>query len=144
VTAPTPGASDDTFAVGPTPVGQRVRWDAISELPPLRVQDVEVDPPSYVVRRAGRVLPQLPIREFQVLVLLMQAAGRVIPPYRMGKAVWDDEDVDPGLIQTYIKRLRGRLEDDPHHPTHIRTVRGIGYVFDVEPVIVEPEGALDA
>jgi DNA-binding response OmpR family regulator len=35
-------------------------------------------------------------------------------------------------LEVYIRRLREKIETDPHHPTHIRTVRGIGYIFDRE------------
>lgn len=116
-----------------------MRWDAIGDLPSVAVQDIEIDPPSFVVRRSGRALAAFSVREFQVLLVLMQNAGRVLPPGRIERAVWGSEHADHGTIQTYIKKLRQRIEDDPHRPTRIRTVRGVGYIFDVAPVVTDED-----
>ena len=73
----------------------------------------------------------MPLKEFQLLEVLLENAGRVVPRYRLIDIVWGADYVgDTKTLDVHIKRLRGRIEPDPSRPTHIVTVRGVGYKFD--------------
>jgi DNA-binding response OmpR family regulator len=77
--------------------------------------------------------------------MLMRNAGRTIEFRVLFRAVWGDEDPgDYATLKTHILRLRRKIEDDPHDPRYIRTVRGVGYVFDRNPTTGTHRGKADA
>lgn len=94
----------------------------------VRFGDVEVDLEGHIVTRAGETIP-LTSREFDLLVFMIQRAGRVLTRETILDAVWGfhyfgtDRTVD-----NFITRLRQKL-DRPGDPRHFRTVRGVGYRF---------------
>lgn len=103
---------------------------------PLEAQGVRLDPGAYLVYRDGEILPPLPLKEFLVLKVLLEHAGQAVASEVLLTRVWGEERT-PGLagsLSTHIARLRHRLERDPNRPERIRTVRGVGFIFDVEPV----------
>lgn len=97
-------------------------WDQPLVCGPLRL-----DPSTYEVRLHGVSTARLPLREFQLLHLLMLHAEKVITRERIGAELWGDEGRRSNTITVHIRRLRERLGDDPHHPEIIQTVRGVGY-----------------
>lgn len=75
-------------------------------------------------------------KEFEVLRLLIQHAGRVLSPDAILTRVWGPERIgEPDLVKQYIYRLRRKIEPDPRSPRYIRTVRGSGYFFDSEDLL---------
>ncbi|MBI1311771.1 response regulator [bacterium] len=97
-----------------------------SDAGPLRVADLELDPVSRRVVRAGKLL-DLSVREFELLEYLMRAAGRTVSRERLALDVW--REAEPGLtnvIDVYINYLRKKLERGGHSRL-IQTVRGQGY-----------------
>jgi two-component system response regulator RegX3 len=73
----------------------------------------------------------LPLREFQVLRELLEHAGKVVTRDDLLNRIWGfDYDGDPRIVATIIGRLRARIELNPDEPTHIATVRGVGYRFN--------------
>jgi DNA-binding response OmpR family regulator len=105
-----------------------------SDLDVVRVQDVELDRAARRIRARGRLMT-LPHKEFQLLELLMLNAGRAFDRGTLLTRLWGANfRSDVKTVDTHIVRLRRKIETEPHHPTRIRTVRGYGYVFDVEPV----------
>ena len=77
---------------------------------------------------------QLRRKEFELLKLLVENAGRVLTRDVLIDRVWGTDYIgDTKTLDVHIKRLRSRIEDDPSNPTLITTVRGVGYRFDAEP-----------
>ncbi|MCL2788308.1 MAG: response regulator transcription factor [Micrococcales bacterium] len=70
----------------------------------------------------------MPLREFTLLELLLRNAGRVLTRGQIIDRVWGSEYYgDTKTLDVHIRRLRGRIEADPAHPTRLITVRGLGY-----------------
>ncbi|MBE9918314.1 response regulator transcription factor [Paenibacillus donghaensis] len=70
--------------------------------------------------------------EFKIVALLMQQAGRVLTKKRIYESVWDDMYAyDDNTIMAHISNLRDKLENDPKQPMYIKTIRGLGYKFEM-------------
>jgi DNA-binding response OmpR family regulator len=94
--------------------------------------DLALDPRAHTVHLRGRRV-DLPPKEFDLLRLLMAHAGQVLSTDYLLRAVWGDDFV--GAVQVLYVRigwLREQVEDDPHSPRRILTVRGVGYKFAAE------------
>jgi two-component system response regulator RegX3 len=96
----------------------------------LEVGDVRLDPERHEVSvRSVPVL--LPLKEFELLELLLANAGRVLTRETLIDRVWGPHYVgDTKTLDVHIKRLRAKVELDPGNPRHIITVRGLGYKFE--------------
>ncbi|WP_279482430.1 response regulator [Aureimonas sp. SK2] len=89
--------------------------------------DVEVDIGAHVVRKAGAEI-RLTRREFDVLVVLMREAGKVVTHSRILREVWGSANAgDTQYLRVYVGQIRQKLEDDPAAPRLILTEPGIGY-----------------
>jgi two-component system response regulator RegX3 len=96
----------------------------------LRVGDVALDPERHEVEIRGATV-QLPLKEFELLEILLANAGRVLPRETLIDRVWGTDYVgDTKTLDVHIKRLRTKVEQDPAAPRHIVTVRGLGYKFE--------------
>jgi two-component system, OmpR family, response regulator RegX3 len=101
------------------------------EIPLKHVGDVQLDPERHEVRVRGDVIG-VPRKEFELLELLIDRAGRVVSRDFAIEQVWGDDYVgDTKTLDVHINRLRGRIEEDPSKPTRIVTVRGVGYRFEL-------------
>jgi two-component system response regulator RegX3 len=99
----------------------------------LRVGDVSLDPDEHRVTVSGREVV-LPLKEFEVLHLLLANAGRVLTREVLIDRVWGSDYVgDTKTLDVHIKRVRAKVEDDPSQPTRIVTIRGLGYKFERSP-----------
>ncbi len=96
----------------------------------IRVGDVELDPDEHrVVVRDEEVA--LPLKEFDVLHLLLANAGRVLTRETLIDRVWGSDYVgDTKTLDVHIKRLRAKVETDPASPERIVTIRGLGYKYE--------------
>jgi two-component system, OmpR family, response regulator RegX3 len=93
------------------------------------VGDVEVDVDRHEVTVRGELV-QLPLKEFDLLELLVANGGRVLPREVILDRVWgSDYDGDTKTLDVHIKRLRQRIEPDPANPQRIVTIRGLGYKY---------------
>ena len=95
--------------------------------PPLSVQDMTID---FDARRVtvGENLVELTRIEFDLLAHLVINAGRILTHRALLQAVWGPEYGDETeYLWTYIKRLRQKIEPDPHNPRYILTQAGVGY-----------------
>jgi DNA-binding response OmpR family regulator len=93
----------------------------------LSISGVQVDLESRRVERGGAAV-ELTGLEFDVLVALIQRAGRVVPRAALLElAGRNDVTVSDRTVDVHVSHLRKKLGDDP--PTLIRTVRGVGYMF---------------
>lgn len=96
----------------------------------LEVGDVILDPDQHEVVIRG-VAQQLPLKEFELLHILLANAGRVLPRETLIDRVWGSDYVgDTKTLDVHIKRLRSKIEDDPGNPSRIITIRGLGYKYD--------------
>lgn len=95
----------------------------------ITVDDVVVNTASHEVTVRGQLVA-LPLKEFELLTLLIENAGRVLTRGTLIDRIWGSDYVgDTKTLDVHIKRLRGRIEDDPSSPTRIVTVRGLGYKY---------------
>ncbi|MEA2486809.1 MAG: two-component system, OmpR family, response regulator RegX3 [Actinomycetota bacterium] len=90
---------------------------------------IRLDPQRREVTMGGNPV-KLTLKEFDVLELLMENSGRVLQRDTLIDQVWGgDYFGDTRTLDVHIKRLRAKLEADPHSPQHVQTVRGVGYKF---------------
>jgi two-component system response regulator RegX3 len=102
--------------------------------------DLVLDPDRHEVSVRGEAL-DLPLKEFEVLQLLLARAGRVVTRDQLIDEVWGHDYVgDTKTLDVHIKRLRSRIERDPSAPERILTVRGVGYKI-VAPDHADPQVA---
>ncbi|GHG89675.1 response regulator transcription factor [Streptomyces lanatus] len=95
----------------------------------LRAAGLSVDPAA---RRAlkGDTELALTIREFDLLTFLLRHPGRVFSREDLMREVWGWDFGDLSTVTVHVRRLRGKVEDDPARPRLIQTVWGVGYRFD--------------
>ena len=97
----------------------------------IRMADLEIDVLRHRATRAGQRL-DLTTREFLLLSLLARRAGEVLSRTLIAEAVWDmNFDSDTNVVDVNVRRLRSKV-DDPFPLKLIRTVRGAGYVLELE------------
>jgi two-component system response regulator RegX3 len=73
----------------------------------------------------------MPLREFELLALLAASPGRVLTREHLISRLWGSDYVgDTKTLDTHIKRLRAKIEEDPQHPVRIVTIRGLGYKYE--------------
>ena len=95
----------------------------------LRAGPVELDADRHEVRVRGELVP-LPPKEFALLAMLLRLQGRLLTRDHLIAEVWGaDYFGDTKTLDVHVKRLRQKIEEDPHRPTHLLTVRGLGYRF---------------
>lgn len=95
----------------------------------LTARDVTVDVDRHEVVVRGAVTP-MPLKEFELLAMLIENAGRVLPRDTLIDRVWGADYVgDTKTLDVHIKRLRSKIEEEPSSPTRIVTIRGLGYKF---------------
>jgi two-component system response regulator RegX3 len=96
----------------------------------LEVGELRLDPERHEVYLRGGEL-MLPLKEFELLELLMDNAGRVLTRETLIDRVWGPHYVgDTKTLDVHVKRLRAKIEDDPARPARITTIRGLGYKFE--------------
>ena len=96
----------------------------------LEVGPVRMDVERHVVTVDGSSV-QLPLKEFELLELLLRNAGRVLTRGQLIARVWGADYVgDTKTLDVHVKRLRAKIEPDPGLPRHLVTVRGLGYKFE--------------
>ena len=97
---------------------------------PVQAGPVRMDVDRHVVTVNGKVT-SMPLKEFELLELLLRHAGRVLTRGQLIDRVWGSDYVgDTKTLDVHVKRLRAKIEPDPGNPRHILTVRGLGYKFE--------------
>ncbi|NEK58239.1 response regulator transcription factor [Geodermatophilus sabuli] len=97
----------------------------------LEAGPVRMDVERHVVAVDGEPVA-LPLKEFDLLELLLRNAGRVLTRVQLIDRVWGSDYVgDTKTLDVHVKRLRAKLEPDPANPKYLVTVRGLGYKFEV-------------
>ena len=96
---------------------------------PVEVGDVLIDPQGHEVRIRGETV-RLPLKEFDLLWVLISNAGRVVTRDDLIDQVWGMDYVgDTKTLDAHIRRLRRKVEIEPSNPQRIVTVRGVGYKY---------------
>ena len=96
----------------------------------MQVGDVRLDPERHEVFVRGEAV-SLPLKEFELLEILLANAGRVLPRETLIDRVWGPHYVgDTKTLDVHIKRLRSKVEDNPSVPRRITTIRGLGYKYE--------------
>jgi two-component system response regulator RegX3 len=109
------------------PVGQEAAGDSQDV---LEIGDVRIDVARHEVAVRGDLVA-LPLKEFELLELLLANAGRVLTRDVLIDRIWGPNYFgDTKTLDVHVKRLRTKVEEDPGNPTHIVTVRGVGYRFE--------------
>jgi two-component system response regulator RegX3 len=92
---------------------------------------VRMDVERHVVSVDGAQVP-FPLKEFELLEMLLRNAGRVLTRGQLIDRVWGSDYVgDTKTLDVHVKRLRAKLEPDPSDPRYFVTVRGLGYKLDL-------------
>lgn len=91
---------------------------------------VRLDADRHIVTVRGEEV-SLPLREFELLEMLLRNAGRVLTRHQLIDRLWGSDYVgDTKTLDVHVKRLRGKIEALPGAPKHLVTVRGLGYKFE--------------
>jgi len=93
----------------------------------IEVGGLRLDPERHVVEVDG-VVTAFPLKEFELLEVLLRNAGRVLTRGQLIDRVWGSDYVgDTKTLDVHVKRLRAKIETDPANPVRLLTVRGLGY-----------------
>jgi phosphate regulon transcriptional regulator PhoB len=96
----------------------------------LKIGELEIDRERYTVSIKGKPI-KLSATEFKLLLFLSERKGKVFSRGQLLDAIWRDEAfVEPRTVDVHIRRLRSHIEEDPANPRYIKTMRGLGYLFD--------------
>ncbi|MDT0482459.1 MULTISPECIES: response regulator transcription factor [Streptomyces] len=95
----------------------------------LGAAGLSMDPAARRARKDGTELA-LTIREFDLLAFFLRHPGRVFSREDLMREVWGWDFGDLSTVTVHVRRLRGKVEDDPARPRLIQTVWGVGYRFD--------------
>jgi DNA-binding response OmpR family regulator len=96
---------------------------------PLRLAGLVVDPEARRATRNGEELA-LTIREFDLLAFFLRNPGRAYSREDLMREVWGWDFGDLSTVTVHVRRLRGKVEEDPGRPRLIQTVWGVGYRFE--------------
>ena len=116
------------------PLGDDLLWarldhprllQAQGERPVFQFGDLSVDLVRRIVKLSDKEVKLSP-KEYDLLRLLVQHAGKVLTHKFLMQELWD-EPTDPQYLRVYVRQLRQKIEPDPERPQHIMTEIGIGY-----------------
>lgn len=98
----------------------------------IRLGEICIDTVKGIVIKNGKDL-YLSALEYKLLLTFINNRGAVLTRNQLPESIWDiaGEFVNDNTLTVYIKRLRDKIENDPQHPSIIKTVRGIGYKVDL-------------
>ena len=108
------------------------RQGDFEEMLPLVVEagPVRLDIDRHIVSVRGEMVA-MPLKEFDLLEVLVRNSGRVITRSQLIDRVWGHDYVgDTKTLDVHVKRLRAKIEEDPANPVHLLTVRGLGYKME--------------
>jgi two-component system response regulator RegX3 len=96
----------------------------------IKAGPVEMDLERHTVTVNGERI-QMPLKEFDLLELLMENVNRVLTRGQIIDRVWGSNYFgDTKTLDVHVKRIRSKIEEDPARPVHLTTVRGLGYKFE--------------
>lgn len=100
----------------------------------LRSGDITLDPELIKVWKGNREM-ECSVTEYKILKYFLENKNQVLTQNQILEAVWDREGkfVNPNTLQVNIGRLRKKIEEDPSRPRFIKTIHGIGYIWEERP-----------
>ncbi|MEY5146163.1 MAG: hypothetical protein RL224_477 [Actinomycetota bacterium] len=102
----------------------------VSESGLLKAGPVVMDLDRHTVSVNGEPI-QMPLKEFELLELLIENVNRVLTRGQIIDRVWGSNYFgDTKTLDVHVKRVRSKIEEDPSRPRHLITVRGLGYKFE--------------
>ncbi|WP_432405273.1 response regulator transcription factor [Wukongibacter sp. M2B1] len=96
----------------------------------IRFGDIRIDRAARKVTKNHSEV-SLSTTEFNLLLFFLDNRNTVLTRKQILNNVWESELYDRNTVTTYVKRLRDKIEDDRSNPKYIKSVRGIGYIFEV-------------
>ncbi|MBZ9908330.1 response regulator transcription factor [Mesorhizobium sp. BR115XR7A] len=111
-------------------VALRHKFQQQGEKPVFQSGDLSVDLVKRVVKVEDREVKLSP-KEYDILRILVQHAGKVLTHHFMLKQIWDDS-TDVQYLRVYVRQLRQKIEKTPDQPRYITTETGVGYRLRVE------------
>ena len=113
-----------------TPSEEKTKTGRDHEKAPTDLSNIRLEPSTRRAYVRGNEV-HLRRKEFELLQILMENAGRVLTRDVLIDRVWGSDYVgDTKTLDVHVKRLRSQVEEDPKTPTLITTIRGVGYRFD--------------
>lgn len=97
----------------------------------IALGDLSIDTDKGTVTRNGQDL-YLSALEYKLFLVFLNNRGQILSRDKLLEEIWDSagDYVEDNTLTVYIKRLREKVEPDPQNPTHIKTVRGLGYKLE--------------
>ena len=113
-------------------VQRRAQWGGSSiQEEKIAYGDISIDVNSYILKVRGNQIEVTPT-EFNLLVILIRNAGKVLNHKMLLQNVWGPEyGQETEYLRVYIGRLRQKIEKDASHPEYLHTEHGIGYCFEM-------------
>jgi DNA-binding response OmpR family regulator len=108
---------------------RRTWTQAATAEPPLVFANLTIDPTSHRAEVRGQPVDLTPT-EFNLLAFLASHAGRVFTRQQLLDHVWERDVGDASTVTVHMRRLREKVEPDPVTPRHLKTVWGVGYLFE--------------
>jgi two-component system response regulator RegX3 len=97
----------------------------------IKAGPVVMDIERHIVTVDGQPI-QMPLKEFELLELLMENVNRVLTRGQIIDRVWGSNYFgDTKTLDVHVKRIRSKIEEDPSRPKLLQTVRGLGYKFEI-------------
>ncbi|AOT71219.1 response regulator transcription factor [Geosporobacter ferrireducens] len=97
----------------------------------IRFDDIMIQKNAHKVIK-GKDEIFLSSKEFKLLLFFAENAHRALSRKEILKHVWESEHYDDNTVTTYVKRLRTKLSDHQEEPQYIKSLRGVGYLFDAD------------
>ena len=95
----------------------------------IYVGDLCLDKKAKLIKNRGQKIA-LTNKEYQIMELLMSNLGEVFSAEQIYERIWKEKPIGTDTILVHIRRLRQKIEDNPHHPRYIKVVWGIGYKIE--------------
>jgi DNA-binding response OmpR family regulator len=103
----------------------------------IQAGPIVLDPATRILRRGNETLHLRP-KEASLLALFIRNPGKVLSRQEIMKQVWETDYLgDTRTVSVHVRWLREKIEEDPNHPRLLRTVRGVGYRFEVPDDLVD-------
>ena len=91
--------------------------------------EIYLDTSSHKLMKNGESI-SLKVKEYKMLLYLLENKGRVITKDELLKSVWEDEFIGEGTLSVHARHLREKIEKDPNNPEIIKTIWGVGYIIE--------------